>query len=422
MSQAAEALPQGTADDFDLKTVNVADPALWETQAYWPIFTRMRREDPVHYCPDSPYGPYWSVTRHTDIMAVDTNHQVYSSDAEYGGIIIDDRLQNDRETGFKSVNFIAMDPPKHDDQRKAVNGIVDPRNLAHFGTVIRERTAKALDELPVGEEIDWVRTVSIELTTLMLATLFDFPLEDRYKLTRWSDVATAEPGSGVIANQQQRIDELNEMAAYFVALQESRRDKPDQIDLLTMMTHHPATANMPPEEFLGNLALLIVGGNDTTRNSMTGSVYAMDRFPGELDKLKADPALVDNMVAEIIRWQTPLSHMRRTALADAELGGKKIRKGDKVVMWYASGNRDTSIFDDPDTVRIDRANARRHLSFGFGIHRCMGNRLGELQLKILWEEILKRFDRIEVVGEPVHTRSNFVKGYARLPVVIHRKH
>lgn len=176
MSQAAEALPQDGAQDIDLKTVNIADPALWERQAYWPIFARMRREDPVHYCPDSPYGPYWSVTRHTDIMAVDTNHQVYSSDAEYGGIIIDDRIQNDKETGFKAVNFIAMDPPKHDDQRKAVNGIVDPRNLAHFGALIRERTANVLDGLPVGDEFDWVSTVSIELTTLMLATLFDFPL------------------------------------------------------------------------------------------------------------------------------------------------------------------------------------------------------------------------------------------------------
>lgn len=218
------------------------------------------------------------------------------------------------------------------------------------------------------------------------------------------------------------MEEMNEMAAYFMELQAGRMDKPDQIDLLTMMAHHPATAKMPPEEFLGNLALLIVGGNDTTRNSMSGSVYAMDRFPGELDKLKADPALMDNMVAEIIRWQTPLSHMRRTALADAELGGKQIRKGDKVVMWYASGNRDTGVFDDPDTVRIDRPNARRHLSFGFGIHRCMGNRLGELQLKILWEEILKRFDRIEVTGEPAYTRSNFVKGYSRLPVKLHAKH
>ena len=158
---------------------------------------------------------------------------------------------------------------------------------------------------------------------------------------------------------------------------------------------------------------------DTTRNSMTGGVFGMNLFPDQWDKMVADPSLIDNAVAEIIRWQTPLAHMRRTALQDAVLGGKQIRKGDKVVMWYASGNRDTSVFDNPDSIIIDRKNARRHLSFGFGIHRCMGNRIGELQLRILWEEILKRFSRVEVTGDPVLTHSNFVKGYTSLPVKLH---
>ncbi|WP_425063827.1 cytochrome P450 [Pyruvatibacter mobilis] len=418
MSQAFKQTPP-TTRDLTPKT-NVADPVLWENYEYLPIFAKMRAEDPVHYCAESPYGAYWSVTRYEDIMAVDTNHHVYSSDAHLGGIIIDDAIQNDPDNDFKAVNFIAMDQPRHDEQRKSVNGITDPKNLEHFGKLIRQRTSDLLDSLPVGEEFDWVPTVSIELTTQMLATMFDFPFEDRHKLVRWSDVSTAEPGSGVVESQQQRIDELMEMAAYFTDLQQSRKDKPDNIDLLTMMTHHPAMANMPPEEFLGNLSLLIVGGNDTTRNSMTGGVFGFNLFPDEFDKMVADPKLIDNAVAEIIRWQTPLAHMRRTALEDAVLGGKQIRKGDKVVMWYVSGNRDTAIFDDPDRIIIDRKNARRHLSFGFGIHRCMGNRIGELQLRILWEEILKRFSRIEAMGDPTLTKSNFVKGYTSLPVKLHR--
>ncbi|MEQ8746287.1 cytochrome P450 [Pyruvatibacter sp.] len=417
MSQAVSS-DAGAPAPLTSKT-NIADPDLWDRNLYFPIFEQMRAQDPVHYCAESEYGPYWSVTRYDDIMAVDTNNHVYSSEADHGGIVIDDRITIDPERDFKAVSFISMDQPKHDEHRKAVNGITNPNNLQHFGTIIRERTSNLLDSLPVGEEFDWVPTVSIELTTQMLATLFDFPFEERHKLTRWSDVITAEPGSPIVESQEARIAELNEMAGYFMALKQSRLANPDGIDLLTMMSHHPATAEMSPEEFMGTLSLLIVGGNDTTRNSMSGGVYGFSQFPDQWAKMVADPSLIDNAVAELIRWQTPLAHMRRTALEDAVLGGKQIRKGDKVVMWYASGNRDTAIFDDPDVIRIDRKNARRHLSFGFGIHRCMGNRIGELQLRILWEEVLKRFSRIEVTGAPVLTKSNFVKGYASLPVKLH---
>jgi cytochrome P450 len=186
-----------------------------------------------------------------------------------------------------------------------------------------------------------------------------------------------------------------------------------------MMAHNEAFQKMTPLEYLGNLVLLIVGGNDTTRNSISGGVVALNQFPAEYDKLRANPALIPNMVSEIIRWQTPLAHMRRTASVDSELGGKTIRAGDRVVMWYISGNRDDSVFDDPDRLIIDRPNARQHVSFGFGVHRCMGNRLAEMQLRLVWEEILRRFRQVEVVGEPVRVCSNFVKGYAELPVRLH---
>jgi cytochrome P450 len=354
------------------------------------------------------------VTRYDDIMAVDTNHQTFSSEAALGGITI-----RDARADLRRPSFIAMDPPKHDVQRKTVSPIVAPANLARMEPIIRERAGRILDELPIGETFDWVDRVSIELTTQMLATLFDFPFEERRKLTHWSDIATTLPGpGGLVATEEERQAELMECLAYFTGLWNERVNQPPAGDLISMMAHGEATRNMTPDEYLGNVILLIVGGNDTTRNSISGGVLALNQNPAEYEKLRADPSIIPNMVPEIIRWQTPLAHMRRTALADVELGGQTIRKGDKVVMWYVSGNRDEAAIPDPESFRIDRERPRQHLSFGFGIHRCVGNRLAELQLKIVWEEILKRFRHVEVVGEPRRVRSSFVKGYETLPVRI----
>jgi cytochrome P450 len=417
MSSAAAAehpAPSGGVYDIPLDKMHVADPALFQTDTMFPYFERLRREDPVHYCAESEFGPYWSVTKYKDIMQVDTSHQIYSSEATLGGITIRDQQQD-----FILPMFIAMDPPKHEAQRKVVSPIVAPDNLAKLESTIRERAGQILDALPVGETFDWVDKVSIELTTQMLATLFDFPWEERRKLTRWSDVATAIPGSGIIETEDQRRAELLECANYFLDLWNQRVNAAPGNDLISMLAHGEATRNMDKMEFLGNLILLIVGGNDTTRNSISGGVLALNRNPKEYDKLRADPSIIPNMVPEIIRWQTPLAHMRRTAVCDAELAGKKIKKGDRVVMWYISGNRDADAIENPDAFLIDRARPRQHLSFGFGIHRCVGNRLAEMQLRIVWEEIMKRFRMVEVMGEPTRVYSSFVRGYAELPVRLH---
>jgi cytochrome P450 len=315
--------------------------------------------------------------------------------------------------------FIAMDPPRHDDQRKAITPIVAPPNLMKMEGLIRERTSKVHDGLPRNETFNWVDKVSIELTTLMLATLFDFPLQDRRLLTWWSDVATMNKKLNPDALEpHERMAELGKMLEYFTRLWNERINAPPASDLVSMLAHGPSTRNMSPLEYMGNLVLLIVGGNDTTRNSMTGGLLALHDHPDQWAKLRTKPALVESLVPEIVRWQTPLAHMRRTAIADSEVGGKLIKAGDKVAMWYLSGNRDESAIDDAHRFIIDRARPRQHLSFGFGIHRCVGNRLAELQLRILWEEILKRFPVIEVVGEPVRVRSTFVRGFSQLPVRI----
>jgi cytochrome P450 len=412
MSEAG--IPEWTSQDpasIPLEELDLMNPYLFHDDYHVSLFERLRSEAPVHQQLDhEEVGSFWNVTRYEDIMAVDTNHETYSSD---GSIVA-----TDVDADFPLPMFIAMDPPKHDRQRKEVSGAVQPSNLALMESTIRERVCTILDSLPRGEEFNWVDLVSIELTTQMLATLFDFPFEDRRKLTRWSDVATADEQSGLIESEEQRQQELIECLEYFTRLWNERVNEPPKADLVSMLAHGESTKNMDPVEYLGNLVLLIVGGNDTTRNSISGGIKFLNENPGEYQKLRDNPSLISNMVPEIIRYQTPLAYMRRTALKDAELNGQQISAGDKLLMWYVSGNRDSSVIADADKFLIDRPKARQHLSFGFGIHRCMGNRLAEMQLRILWEEIMQRFDNIEMVGNPTWVMSNFVKGYSDLPVII----
>ncbi|HAL41831.1 MAG TPA: cytochrome P450 [Gammaproteobacteria bacterium] len=401
-----------------LEDINPVWNRLFSENKMLDFFERLRREDPVHFNESEVAGRYWSLTRYDDIKAVDTDHHNFSS---AHGITVGFPIDQPLPEGALDVKlFIAMDPPKHDVQRRTVSPVVSTRNLAGMEQLIRERTCSVLDALPEGETFNWVDLVSIELTTLMLATLFDFPMEERYKLTRWSDVATAVPGGGVIDSEEQRREELIECLVYFTQIWEERKKNPTG-DFVSMLAHGEETKDMEPLEFLGNLILLIVGGNDTTRNSMTGGVLALNEYPAEYEKLKRDPSLIPNMISEVIRWQTPLAYMRRTANSDCEIRGKQIKAGDQIIMWYVSGNRDESVFPRGEELIIDRENARQHLSFGYGIHRCMGNRVAEMQLRVLWEEIMKRFEHIEVVGEVKRTFSSFVKGYTELPVRVTRR-
>ena len=394
-------------------SIDVSDPSLYEQDTWRPLFARLRREAPVHYCAASPYGPYWSVTRYNDIMTVELDHVTYSS--QLGGIQLEDQPAD-----MKRASFIRMDPPRHTTQRKTVAPVAAPNNLTSYEVAIRDRTRAVLDALPRSETFDWVDKVSIELTTMMLATLFDFPWEERRKLTYWSDVAICNVNApdAPVHSEEERFAELLRMADVFKGLWRERAKAQPRLDLISMMAHSEGTRGMPEMEFVGNLALLIVGGNDTTRNSMSGGLLALSENPGELAKLKANPTLVPSLVAETIRYQTPVIHMRRTATRDTELAGQGIRQGDKVVMWYVSGNRDDSVIENADAFIVDRTKPRQHLSYGAGIHRCVGDRLADLQLKILWEEILARDLDIQVMGPPRRLFSNFIRGIRELPVQI----
>ncbi|MFL5288851.1 MAG: cytochrome P450 [Rhodopila sp.] len=404
--------PLGDPWTTPLDRIDVADSRLFQDDIWYDWFTRLRRDDPVHFTAESQFGPYWSVTRYKDIMHVETRPEVFSS---AHGITLFDQAEQ-----FRLPMFIAMDPPKHDVQRNVVAPIVAPDNLARMAGTIRERVGKILDELPRNETFDWVERVSIELTTQMLATLFDYPFERRRDLTYWSNVAItnfADPDA-LVKTEEERFAELSKMVAAMMVLWNERVNAPPRPDLISMLAHGESTRNMDPMEFMGNCVLLIVGGNDTTRNSISGGLWALHNFPDEYRKLRENPGLIPSMVPEIIRWHTPIGYMRRTALSDYELGGKTIRAGEKVAMWYISGNRDPEAVAEPDRFIIDRPRPRQHLSFGFGIHRCVGNRLAELQLTILWEEILKRFPVIEVVEKPKRVYSAFVHGITSMMVRI----
>lgn len=410
----ATAAHSSKADPFD-----VSRPQLYAENTFEPVFRQLRAEAPIHYVTDSAFGPYWSVSTYKPIVHIEALPKIFSSSWTYGGISIAFDPETPIEHEVRMPMFIAMDPPDHTAQRRTIAPSFGPSEVAAMKEEVRIRTGEVLDSLPIGAPFDWVQRVSIELTTGMLAKLFDFPWEQRHKLTEWSDIGGDIERVHSSEGMLQRVAALTEMGMAFAGLWQQKAANPGK-DLISVMMRSDAMSQMSEQEFIGNLILLIVGGNDTTRNSMSAFAYGLNKYPEERAKLEADPGLIPNAVQELIRWQTPLAHMRRTVEEDTEVDGVAMKKGDKVVMWYISANRDEKVFPDGEHIRVDRENARRHLSFGYGIHRCVGARVAELQLVTLLEEMAKRRLRANVIGEPTRVPACFVHGYKSLTVELSR--
>lgn len=400
--------------EVPIETLDVSDPRLYDNEKWQPFFKRMREVSPIHYIEDSEFGPFWSICKYQDIIDAELKPEIFSSSWERGGITIED--MQDLEIKFK--NFIAMDEPEHTPQRQSVMPALAPKMLKEYSDIIRKRTCNLLDGLPVDEPFDWVEEVSVELTTRMMTTLFGFPWDERHLLPHWADwITDVHAGSDPERNAEKERS-LRHMATYLKEVFEERKRLPLQNDMLSLLAHSDATSKMDDQNFLGNMALLVGGASDTTRNSMSGMAQLMQQFPEAWDKVRLNRSLIPNAVLETVRLQTPLAHMRRTVSQDAEFKGHKMKEGDKVILWYLSANREEGVFTDPNTFNPERENVRRLISFGFGIHRCVGSRLAELQLATLVEEMFNRNMQVKNVSEPKYVASCFVHGFKEMMVTI----
>ncbi len=403
--------------------LDVTRAELWAEDRWQEPMRELRANHPIYHCPESKFGPYWSVTTYKPIQHIEALPKIFSSSWEVGGITVaGDGIDHMQEGEMPFPMFIAMDPPQHTAQRRTVAPAFGPSDVERMRLDAIKRTSDVLDSLPFGETFDWVDKVSMELTTQMLAILFDFPWEERRKLTGWSDVLGDIERFDTLEERQFRNATAMEMGAAFGQLWQEKAKNPGEHDLISIMLQSEAMSHMSQQEFMGNLILLIVGGNDTTRNSMTAYAWALDQFPEQRAILEGNHSaeLAVNAMHEILRWQTPLSHMRRTATEDTELFGHQIKKRDKIALWYASANRDESIFPDGDSLIVERENARRHLAFGYGIHRCVGARVAELQLVALISEMQRRRLRVNVIEKPDIVPASFVHGYRKMMVQLER--
>lgn len=397
-----------------LNPVDVSQDALYVENTWREPFAHLRAEMPLSWREESPFGAYWSAVTHDLVSEVELRHDVFSSRWDMGNITIAEAVNGE---GFP--NFLAQDQPIHTAQRRVIAPAFSPSQMLKLAAKVKDLTKQLIDGLPVGETFDWVERVSIPQTLGMLCSLFDMPYAEWRDIKRWSDWASGVSADNL--NEEYRTQflvQMTEMLARFDRELEDRRTKPATDDLLSRMVHSEAMGHMEPMERIANIALLIVGGNDTTRNSMSGLVEAFDKYPDQLERLRAEPALIPNAAQEIVRWQSPVTHMRRTALADVELGGQVIRQGEKIVMWYISANRDERVFPNAERFDVARANARRHLGFGHGIHRCVGAKLAEDQLATLIGEIASRNIQIVPHDAPTRLASPFLHGFTAMPVKI----
>ena len=390
--------------------VNIYDPAQYASAVPHDKFTRLRASSPIFFQKESNGPGYWAVMKHADISYISKNPQLFSS--AKGGINIPDAEPEDLE--IARLIMINMDPPQHGRFRKLVSTGFTPKMTARLEDAIRAAVTLILDRVARESEVDFVASIASQLPLYLIADLIGWPEADRDKMFDWSDRVSRidyDPEDARIA--------AFEFWDYCTTLIESIEDpKNGNDDLLhTLLRAEIDGEALSPLEIVNFLLLLAIGGNETTRNCISGGFLALHQNPKELELLLQNPeAHLDNAVEEMLRWTSPIIAFRRTATEDVTLRGANIRSGDKVVLYYASGNRDEEIFQQSQHFEITRS-PNPHLSFGVGQHFCLGSTLARMEIKLLFEGLLKRFPKMRPIGEVERLNSNYVNGVVSFKVL-----
>ncbi|WP_447762934.1 cytochrome P450 [Sphingopyxis panaciterrae] len=398
--------------------VDLKDPDLYVGGMPYAELAALRAEGSVRWNPESDGAGFWAVLGFDDIVAVSRQADLFSSAHENGG----HRIFNENEVGLTGagesaigIPFISRDPPTHTQYRKFVMPALSPARLDGIEARIAERVERLFAEVPLNEAIDILPLLTVPLPLLTLAELLGVPAETWHDLHRWTDAFVGEDDPDFRQSPEAMQAVLGEFMGFSAALFDERRANPGD-DIASLLANTEIHGEpVPLGDFIGNLILALVGGNETTRNSINHSMIAFANNPDQWDRVRADPGLLPNAVKEMVRYASPVIHMRRTATRDTELAGQAIRKGDKVVVFYPSGNRDERIFADPDRFDVTRP-IRQHLAFGAGTHVCVGSRLAEMQLRLAFATMARHVRRFEIAGEPSRVRSNFINGFKRLDV------
>ncbi len=387
------------------------------------LWTRLRRESPVHWCEGPGFEPFWAVTRHEDIREISKNPSDFLS---CHGIVVtrpSDRVFREGNQGFGAMRvLIETDPPIHRDLRKVASGWFTPRALARLDDAIDASARNLVDQLAgeTGEgECDFATDVAAAHPLRILSTILGVPREEEPRILRLTNqlFASDDPELQRKAEDRQKaIMELGlELAQFFGGIIEDRRANPRD-DLATVLaTGQIGGEPMSPMDTLGYFLITFTAGHDTTKNALAGGMRALIEHPDELAKLRRDPDLATSAVEEIVRWTSPVNFMKRTAARDAEVHGQRIKAGEALVMFYASANRDEDVFEDPFAFRVDR-NPNPHLGFGIGEHFCLGAHLARRSQRALFRELATRLESVELAGEPEQIEASFVVGLKRLPI------
>jgi cholest-4-en-3-one 26-monooxygenase len=397
---------------MELADIDLVNPDNWVPGVPHEAFRLLRAKAPVfwHDMPGSDSG-FWAITKYEDVVAISKDPATFSS---YRGTALLRDLAGDDLDQTRTI-MLNMDPPQHSKYRKLVNQGFTPRMTAAMEPRIRKATVEILDAIAQRGSCDFVRDISAELPLIVIAELIGIPIEDRHKVFEWSNrlIGFDDP-------EFQTTEEDGKMAAmeiwlYANQLAELRKKDPKDDLVSVLMTGEVDGEKLTEMEFDSFFLLLAVAGNETTRNLISGGMLALIEHPAERRKLLENPSLLNSAVEEMLRWVSPVSQFRRTATRDTQIRGQKIKENDKIVVYYQSANRDEAVFVDPNRFDVARS-PNNHIAFGIGEHFCLGANLARLEIRVMFEEILRRLPDIELAGPVRRLRSNFINGIKEMPV------